>query len=328
MHISTVRLTYMYIDKRIKKIAPCNLVLYVEVSDDTMKERLMKRGLSSGRVDDNEETIKKRLETFHAVTQPVIDYYDEKGKLRRVNAEQDADAVFGDIEKILDAEFGAPKNANKKDDEDKARKEKEEKERKEKEEKERKEKEEKERKEKEEKERKEKEKKEKEEKEKKEKEEKERKAAEKAAEEKRKKIKEKLDKERKTKQAEAQKKLKDSKVVFVTGGPGSGKTTQAEKMAAEFDLTHLSCDDLIQKDINSGSDRGQLLNDLIQKGGADAVPKELVLDVIRDAMMAQADKTGGFIVDGFPKKLDQGVDFDKNVRILLSFYSYIVIIFH
>jgi hypothetical protein len=66
-----------------------------------MKERLMKRGESSGRVDDNEETIKKRLDTFHAVTQPVIDYYEKQGKLRRVNSEKAPDEVFAEVQKIL-----------------------------------------------------------------------------------------------------------------------------------------------------------------------------------------------------------------------------------
>jgi thymidylate kinase len=74
----------------------------VEASDDTMKERLMKRGETSGRVDDNEESIKNRLETFHKQTKPVIDHYDKQGKLRRINAEQTPDKVFADIKKALD----------------------------------------------------------------------------------------------------------------------------------------------------------------------------------------------------------------------------------
>ena len=86
------------------KITPCDIVLYVDVSDETMKNRLMKRGESSGRVDDNEETIKKRLQTFHEVTQPVIDYYQKQGKLRRVNAERDPNAIFEDVEKVLNGE--------------------------------------------------------------------------------------------------------------------------------------------------------------------------------------------------------------------------------
>ena len=57
------------------QIAPCSLVIYFDVSDDTMTKRLMKRGETSGRVDDNEETIRKRLQTFHNQTKPVLDKY-------------------------------------------------------------------------------------------------------------------------------------------------------------------------------------------------------------------------------------------------------------
>lgn len=49
-----------------------------------MTKRLLGRGQTSGRVDDNEETIKKRLKTFHDVTKPVIDHYSKKGKVKLV----------------------------------------------------------------------------------------------------------------------------------------------------------------------------------------------------------------------------------------------------
>ena len=55
-----------------KEICPCSKILYFEVSDETMTERLLKRGQSSGRVDDNVETIKKRLNTFHQHSEPVV----------------------------------------------------------------------------------------------------------------------------------------------------------------------------------------------------------------------------------------------------------------
>ena len=55
-----------------KEICPCSKILYFEVSDATMTERLLKRGQSSGRVDDNVETIKKRLDTFHKHSEPVV----------------------------------------------------------------------------------------------------------------------------------------------------------------------------------------------------------------------------------------------------------------
>ena len=49
-----------------------------------MTKRLLGRAETSGRVDDNEETIKKRLKTFHDITTPVVDYFDKQGKLKKV----------------------------------------------------------------------------------------------------------------------------------------------------------------------------------------------------------------------------------------------------
>ena len=86
-----------------KKIAHCKLVLYIDASDESMKKRLLHRGQSSGRVDDNEETIKQRLQTFHQVTTPVIEYYGKQNKVKRIDSERAPDVVFSDVEKALDS---------------------------------------------------------------------------------------------------------------------------------------------------------------------------------------------------------------------------------
>lgn len=49
-----------------------------------MTTRLLERGKNSGRVDDNEETIKKRLQTFHNQTKPVIEHYKKQVKVQQV----------------------------------------------------------------------------------------------------------------------------------------------------------------------------------------------------------------------------------------------------
>ena len=59
-------------------------MLYFECSAETMTARLLKRAETSGRVDDNEETIKKRLETFFTQTLPVVQHYEEKGNIHKV----------------------------------------------------------------------------------------------------------------------------------------------------------------------------------------------------------------------------------------------------
>uniref|UniRef100_A0A7N5P5Y4 Adenylate kinase isoenzyme 1-like n=1 Tax=Ailuropoda melanoleuca TaxID=9646 RepID=A0A7N5P5Y4_AILME len=75
----------------------------VDAGKDTMVKRLLKRGETSGRVDDNEETIKKRLETYYKATEPVIAYYEKKGIVRKLNAEGSVDDVFQQVCTHLDA---------------------------------------------------------------------------------------------------------------------------------------------------------------------------------------------------------------------------------
>merc|ERR1711978_447092 len=83
-----------------KEIAPCAHILYFDVSDKTMTERLLKRGQTSGRVDDNEETIKKRLDTFHKHSEPVIAAY--AAKCSKIPAERGIDDIFADVCSALD----------------------------------------------------------------------------------------------------------------------------------------------------------------------------------------------------------------------------------
>lgn len=66
------------------QIMEAALVVYFEVSAKTMTDRLLGRAKTSGRVDDNIDTIKKRLDTFYKQTEPVVDHYKKKGKLVQV----------------------------------------------------------------------------------------------------------------------------------------------------------------------------------------------------------------------------------------------------
>lgn len=72
-------------------------VLYLEVSDDEMTRRLLGRG----RADDTEETIQNRIATFHEQTDPLVEYYQEKGVLIRVNGEQSIEEVAAAVDAVL-----------------------------------------------------------------------------------------------------------------------------------------------------------------------------------------------------------------------------------
>ncbi|XP_037787884.1 adenylate kinase isoenzyme 1-like [Penaeus monodon] len=82
-----------------QSILPCTKVLYFEVPDEVMVERLLNRAKTSGRVDDNEETIKKRLATFHKHSEPVIQHY--KDKCATIVALGSPDEVFAEVQKAL-----------------------------------------------------------------------------------------------------------------------------------------------------------------------------------------------------------------------------------
>ena len=60
-------------------------MLHVDVSQELMTQRLLKRAKTSGRADDNAETIKMRLKTFVESTEPVITHYSAQNKVRRVS---------------------------------------------------------------------------------------------------------------------------------------------------------------------------------------------------------------------------------------------------
>ncbi|PSN48580.1 Adenylate kinase isoenzyme 1 [Blattella germanica] len=84
-----------------KQITPCAVILNFDVSPETMTKRLLHRAQTSGRVDDNEETIKKRLDTFSKHSKPVIEHFSSKCKT--INAERDPADIFKDVEAILDS---------------------------------------------------------------------------------------------------------------------------------------------------------------------------------------------------------------------------------
>lgn len=73
---------------------PINLVLSLQVSEEELKKRLLTRGESSGRSDDNEEVIVKRIKEYHAKTSPVADYYKDKEKLVDIPGEGSVTDIF------------------------------------------------------------------------------------------------------------------------------------------------------------------------------------------------------------------------------------------
>lgn len=72
-------------------------VVGLEVPDEELTERLLKRAEESGRSDDNPETIKKRLDVYHSQTQPLREHYIGKGKYIPINGKGNVDDIFNSI---------------------------------------------------------------------------------------------------------------------------------------------------------------------------------------------------------------------------------------
>merc|ERR1712142_695022 len=298
-------------------VKPCDAVVYFKASDDTMKARLMNRGKTSGRVDDNEETIKKRLVTFHESTQPVVDHYKVKKMLIEIPADSDVDditmATLDRVGKIFNpppadiydrvnhAWMTLPRKIYLKVkhyyDNDttfiydrvndcpmpvpwhnfcKVRD---------------------------------------------------------------------LYKDCKVdisprpgddtlyvniwdkineckmrvpfKVYQAVKHfyeppdLSDKTIIFVCGGPGSGKGTQCEKIVKKYGFKHLSSGDLLREEVASGSVRGERLNAMMQSG--ELVPLETVLQLVKDAMLKTGHTTNGYLIDGYPREVEQGIKFESMI---------------
>jgi adenylate kinase family enzyme len=167
------------------QIKPCDGVLVFTVPEDVAVERLVLRGESSGRADDNEETIRKRMEVFHAESQPVIDTLEARSNVTVavVDAQGDVESVFENVKSFMQSLESASKD------------------------------------------------------------------------------------EQLVVPAVDGELPDDSIVIFVLGGPGSGKGTQCDLIKAHYEgVIHLSAGDLLRDEVKSGSVVGEKCAKLMKEG--------------------------------------------------------------
>ncbi|CAE7124803.1 unnamed protein product [Rhizoctonia solani] len=80
-------------------------VLFFDTTEEVMLKRLLERGKTSGREDDNVESIKKRFRTFVETSMPVVDKYRAEGKLVSIDSTRPIEVVHADVSKVLREEF-------------------------------------------------------------------------------------------------------------------------------------------------------------------------------------------------------------------------------
>lgn len=98
------------------------------------------------------------------------------------------------------------------------------------------------------------------------------------------------------------------KLFLIIGAPGSGKTTDAQLIAAKHDnITHYSTGDMFRAEIASGSDRGKTIDSYVSKGNL--VPINIVIETIVEAIKKAP--TPVIVIDGYPRSVEQMVELDK-----------------
>ena len=78
-----------------------NIVVGLEVNDEELIKRIIARGKTSGRADDNEETAKKRLATYYSQTLPLKDFYVNQGKYAKIHGVGSIDDIYAEISKAI-----------------------------------------------------------------------------------------------------------------------------------------------------------------------------------------------------------------------------------
>ncbi|EKM82928.1 hypothetical protein AGABI1DRAFT_97858 [Agaricus bisporus var. burnettii JB137-S8] len=122
-------------------------------------------------------------------------------------------------------------------------------------------------------------------------------------------------------------------VIFVLGGPGAGKGTQSAKLVDSYKFCHLSAGDLLRAEqVREGSEYGQLIRTCIREGTI--VPSHVTIKLLQNAMTAVLaersgsgdgwnDGRGRFLIDGFPRNIEQAKSFDDTICLssLVLFYD-------
>lgn len=90
--------------------------------------------------------------------------------------------------------------------------------------------------------------------------------------------------------------------LLMIGPPGAGKGTQAVRIAEKFHLTHISSGDLLRAHVKNGTAIGRQVEKYLASG--DLVPDGIVMDILRKPVV-EANKKGGYVLDGFPRTVEQ-----------------------
>ncbi len=97
--------------------------------------------------------------------------------------------------------------------------------------------------------------------------------------------------------------------ILIMGGPGAGKGTMSARIVTKYHVNHISTGDIFRSEIGMGTELGLAAKGYIEKGLL--VPDEITNGMVKNYLEHLSDRKSGFLLDGYPRTLDQAVAFDK-----------------
>ena len=98
--------------------------------------------------------------------------------------------------------------------------------------------------------------------------------------------------------------------IVLLGPPGAGKGTQAAQVACRFNAPHIATGDIFRANVASGTELGRAAQEYMDRG--DLVPDDVVIAMVTERL-AERDCDGGFVLDGFPRTVNQAEALDRRL---------------
>lgn len=101
--------------------------------------------------------------------------------------------------------------------------------------------------------------------------------------------------------------------IILLGAPGAGKGTQAKRLSEKYNLLHISTGDIFRENIKNSTDIGKIAKSFIDKG--QLVPNDVTVEIVKERLEQEDCKNQGYMLDGFPRNIEQAIELDKFSKI-------------